>query len=286
MVNAGRHMVHQRAAPKLAAALLCALLAGCGTSASPPESWWHEYEGGVIAQDRPPPPGINAPFPNFAQVPTKPAVLPATARQVQLQDLTETRDLSLAGAAAAPLPVAAPSRPLQQSAPVDSNAAATMTSVASSAPPSGTARVPAQAVIPPNSAPVIADIDHPPELAPAPPSPADIADAGGALGAPTQTSTDFDHLSVGFDPAADQITRDATPGLVAFAQTHLKKTIIITGHGDTPGLSDANLELGWRRARAVAVTLVTAGVPAGDLRLASEASASGAGRGAELSLLK
>lgn len=66
---------HGGAAP---AAALMLLLAGC--SATPkainPVSWWHGLEGGQIAQDRPPPPKANAPYPHIAAAPTRPAGMP------------------------------------------------------------------------------------------------------------------------------------------------------------------------------------------------------------------
>lgn len=61
-----------------AAALMLLLLAGC--SATPkainPVSWWHGLEGGTIAQDRPPPPKANAPYPHIAAAPARPAGMP------------------------------------------------------------------------------------------------------------------------------------------------------------------------------------------------------------------
>jgi hypothetical protein len=41
-----------------------------------PVSWWHHMEGGAIAQDRPPPPNPNAPFPKIGNQPTRPAGMP------------------------------------------------------------------------------------------------------------------------------------------------------------------------------------------------------------------
>lgn len=38
-----------------------------------PVSWWHDLEGGKIAEERPPPPGADQPYPNLASVPPKPA---------------------------------------------------------------------------------------------------------------------------------------------------------------------------------------------------------------------
>ena len=38
-----------------------------------PVNWWHGMEGGKIAEQRPPPPGANDPYPNLASVPARPA---------------------------------------------------------------------------------------------------------------------------------------------------------------------------------------------------------------------
>ena len=41
-------------------------------SAINPVSWWHDLQGGKIAEERPPPPGADQPYPNLASVPPKP----------------------------------------------------------------------------------------------------------------------------------------------------------------------------------------------------------------------
>jgi outer membrane protein OmpA-like peptidoglycan-associated protein len=38
-----------------------------------PVTWWHDLQGGKIAEERPPPPGADQPYPNLASVPAKPA---------------------------------------------------------------------------------------------------------------------------------------------------------------------------------------------------------------------
>jgi outer membrane protein OmpA-like peptidoglycan-associated protein len=50
------------------------LLGGCSSKSSMnPVNWWHSLEGGKIAEQRPPPPKDDAPYPNLATVPAKPA---------------------------------------------------------------------------------------------------------------------------------------------------------------------------------------------------------------------
>ena len=285
MVNAGRHMVGKRKTLAMGGAL-CLLLASCSHHITGPVAWWHDYEGGEIAKDRPPPPGMHAPYPNFAQVPAKPTTLPATQRLAQQQNLSESRDLALAGAAASPLPVVTPaaaSAPVK-AAPAGSQAL-TVSSAAATARPAAAAVAPAQTdqEIAPS---VVPDIDHPPQLATAAPTEARLADVGGALGNVTPPPANLDQLTVGFDGDGDRIPRDAAPGLIAFAQAHQNKIIGITGYGGDGTRDDADLALGWRRAQAVAAALAAAGVPLSDLRLSSEAPVPAVGRGAQLTLLK
>ncbi len=282
MVNVGRDMVGKCYA---LVGALCLLLTGCGNQSGGPVTWWHNYEGGAIAQNRPPPPGANAPYPNYAQLPKKPVILPQTTRQAQMASLAENRNLTLAAAAAAPLPVTAmtPITKPKAAAPV------TMTSEAATAKPAAAvAPIATQAAAVDESAPIPAGA-APPDLAAAPPAPAVLPNLGNALGAPTVASNDFDHLTVGFDPGTVAVPREAMPGLIGFAQAHQRKIIRIAGYGD--GRNDAALAQGWQRAQAVAAALVAAGVPVKNLRLAAgqnpggQNDAAAVGRGAELSLL-
>ncbi len=74
-----------------------------------PVSWWHDLQGGKIAEDRPPPPGADQPYPNLASVPGKPAepdrAALANIANALIADRTNAQHL----AAAAPL--ADPSSP-------------------------------------------------------------------------------------------------------------------------------------------------------------------------------
>ena len=58
-----------------APAVLGLLLSGCSSfpSSMNPVTWWHDLQGGKIAEERPPPPGADQPYPNLATVPPKPA---------------------------------------------------------------------------------------------------------------------------------------------------------------------------------------------------------------------
>jgi len=292
MVNERRHMAGGRKTLILCGALGF-LLAGCEHTISSPVTWWHDYEGGEIAKDRPPPPGANEPYPNFAQLPVAPAVIPAANRQTEVQNLTESRNLALAGAAAAPLPILTVPPPAKASPPSQSlsitSAAATAKPQAAASQPTAPAPVPAAPTIAAaaqSATPVVAEIADPPALATAAPAPAALTDINGVLGSVPAPTADFNHLTVGFDGDSAVVPREATPGLIAFAQAHQAKIIAITGYGGGDSRSDAALKLGWRRAKSVALALEAAGVPAADLRLTGEAPAPVAGRGAELGLLK
>jgi len=295
MVNERRHMAGRRKTLILCGAL-CLSLAGCAHNIASPVTWWHDYEGGEIAKDRPPPPGAHAPYPNFAQVPKTPVVIPAVNRQLEVQNLAESRDLSLASAAAAPLPiltVPAPAKPPPPSQALSITSAATTAKPQTVAAAPATAKTPAPSLAPvadaasQSAAPMVAEIANPPVLATAPPAPAVLADTGDILGdAVPVPAASFDQLTVGFDGDSDVVPREAAPGLIAFAQAHQSKIIAIIGYGETGTRSDAALELGWRRAKSVALALEAAGVPASDLRLTGEAPAPVEGRGAELGLLK
>ncbi len=58
-----------------AASMFVLLVAGCSSlpASINPVSWWHNLQGGKIAEERPPPPGADQPYPNLASVPPKPA---------------------------------------------------------------------------------------------------------------------------------------------------------------------------------------------------------------------
>ena len=75
-----------------------------------PVSWWHDLQGGKIAEERPPPPGADQPYPNLATVPPKPAAAGPRARSpISRSALIADRTNAQHCGAAAPL--ADPSSP-------------------------------------------------------------------------------------------------------------------------------------------------------------------------------
>jgi outer membrane protein OmpA-like peptidoglycan-associated protein len=112
-----------------------ALLAGCGhrDPIDTPLNWWHQLEGGAIAQQRPPPPGVDDPYPRIGTTPAAaPKVASVELRHSVTEHLVEQRNLSARLNAHDPLPppvmpgpnttsLAAPARPnpAQSSATLD-----------------------------------------------------------------------------------------------------------------------------------------------------------------------
>ncbi|WP_172822925.1 hypothetical protein [Granulibacter bethesdensis] len=63
-------------------------LSGCGRDSGGfnPIGWWHDLKGGAIAGQRPPPPGVDQPYGNFASVPPRP-VMPTQAERDKIANL-------------------------------------------------------------------------------------------------------------------------------------------------------------------------------------------------------
>ena len=74
-----------------------------------PVSWWHDLQGGKIAEQRPPPPGADQPYPNLATVPPKPAepdrAALANIANALIADRTNAQHIAAAA------PIADPSSP-------------------------------------------------------------------------------------------------------------------------------------------------------------------------------
>src|SRR5271165_2623504 len=158
-------------------------LGGCSSqawSSINPVNWWHDLEGGKIAEQRPPPPGADQPDPNLASVPPKPAEPDRAALQNIADALIADRTNAQHMAAAAPLvdpssPSAAPglfgvgSTPPPGPAPPNPppnqppGASATLPAASAAPPP------PAAPAAPPEKAPVGA-VEAAPLAAPAAPT--------------------------------------------------------------------------------------------------------------------
>ncbi|MCH4091110.1 hypothetical protein [Acetobacter sp.] len=123
----------------------CALLAGCQHRdlVDTTVDWYHQHEGGVIAQQRPPAPGQLDPYPRVGLTPTTPPSLPSPElRQSITNNLIASRNLTMRTTAQngtltpviPPPPNAASSNKPAAPASDASKAATTQASAATSAP--------------------------------------------------------------------------------------------------------------------------------------------------------
>ena len=305
------------------------LLAGCDTKVAPdaPLTWWHDLEGGTVANQRPPPPGVNDPYPNVATVPARPVPTDLLSRQRIADSLAAQRDQAEAQAAGDPLSVKpltpAPPRPPPK---VDLNASTETLDAVTPPPapvgpppapvgprPAPVAAVAAPAAPPPASAaaapapvtqkavtaaavpvPAIGSVAQPaaavasgpvPPLAAAPPTlpavegytpplPPPVAAAAPPAAAPVANT-----VQVAFSPGSSTLPPSAPFNLRKFALQHKGVPVIVVGHGESvqPN-ADAQgqaLELGLKRAQAIAASLTEAGIPAANLRLSADAAGTG-----------
>ena len=295
--------------------LVC--LGGCSNyHQKGPEAWYHEKVGGAISSERPPPPGLNDPFPNLATVPAKPAQADAAAWNKITAGLMTDRVNANQAAALAPIPTTAsvpPARGKQPPQPQGAASGASAALMGASPPPvpAGKATVPPTAHAAPATpvlgtmaakapAPILSSADAAarvangqlpalptqepprPNIAPGPPPPLVPITAAPPEATPLSAGAD----TVDFSRGSAALNDAALADVKAIAAARGDRGIAITGYGDTTtsdasGQSDA-LGLGVSRAQALATALVAQGVPYARLRLNAES----AGRGASLRLLE
>lgn len=126
-----------RSGGRVLALSLCAL-ASCAQTSLNPVNWYHAIEGGKIADERPPPPQSDAPYPNLASVPARPAPIDAPARGAIAQGLVADRTNAQYSASLSPLPPPAnpANRPVPPTPRPAGEEAAAASLPAASAPPS------------------------------------------------------------------------------------------------------------------------------------------------------
>ncbi|MBN9563111.1 MAG: hypothetical protein J0H14_20660 [Alphaproteobacteria bacterium] len=262
------------------------LLSGCSSlpSSINPVEWWHGLQGGAIAEQRPPAPGADQPYPNLASVPDKPASPDMKLHQQIADALVADRANAQHAAAAAPLPdpsspTASPALFGRGSAPPPAPAASADTASASldaaTAPPAPPA---AQAAAPPSKAPVGA-------VATAPLAPPPGADVPGSTSAADATTPPALPTTPPMPPtlpgaptsavAAPAPPPPAPPKAAAVAA--VPKEVGQPGEATSsdPAAQSAALTLGLSRAQAMAAALAKDGVPAASVRVDAQA----AGRG-------
>ncbi|HEY7578966.1 MAG TPA: hypothetical protein VH855_15355 [Acetobacteraceae bacterium] len=240
-------------------------------------SWWHDLEGGKIAEERPPPPGADQPYPNLASVPPKPAAPDRAALANIASALVADRTNAQHVAAAAPIadpssPSASPELfgkgtvppPAPPPPPGSQQASATMPAVeappAPAAPP-GQADQPAsrsETPPPPAKAPVgdvqstpiappgataqpAAQAAAPPSLPAAPPPPPSLP---GIAGTPPATATAAAPSPPGAAPAAPPASPPAAPSQVSVT--------FVNGSAELPSFAaDTLKQLAGRRGNGV-----------------------------------
>ncbi|MCQ8279080.1 OmpA family protein [Acetobacteraceae bacterium KSS8] len=153
-----------------ASAMLAALLllAGCGgrDPVDAPVNWWHQLEGGEIARQRPPPPGVDAPYPLVGTTPSKPpAMLSPDLRAALTQHLEEQRNLSARLNADDPIAALPPTPPAATAKPAPATGPAPSAAVASAPgqkPEPGGGTSPAAANAPAASSATLDAVEAPP----------------------------------------------------------------------------------------------------------------------------
>ena len=271
-----------------------------GCSAPPaslsPADWWHALEGGKIAEQRPPPPNADAPYPNLGSVPQRPVITDAATRgQIASTLLADRANAQYAGplmpeppppggpAKASGSPAGTPPRPPPPSPPAESDTPSASLQAAT-APPAAPGKLPAPGpAAPPPS-------DRPDAAADGPATQALPADAGGltipaapppaphvqgadipATTAPTpppvapstpppvpKPSTAATSVAVPFQPGAAVIAPESQDALRALALRRGAAPMEAIGYGDAAGAepSGQSAALPLALARARAVAAV------------------------------
>jgi outer membrane protein OmpA-like peptidoglycan-associated protein len=166
---------------------LLPFLAGCGAPSYNPVDWWHNLEGGPIADARPPPPNADAPYPGLGNIPPKPVITPPAQRAQIANGLIADRANAQYDASLAPLPPAAGAPgtgPVPPPPAPGGENASNATLAAASAPARPPTRPASSGPATPKPAPVTA-VQSSPLAAPSPPtvSPPAAGAAGAAAAA-------------------------------------------------------------------------------------------------------
>ena len=233
---------------------LLAGLAGCkgGGPVGAGVDLFHDLQGGVIAQQRPPPPGVNDPFPSIGSIPARPAAPDIVAQQHIADQLAAQRDQAEQAAAANPLTPRAPPPALPKPAAApDPNAnrvvvdAAPTPVAAKAAPPSAPAApkpgsdIPGLAAVPAVGAAVVSG--PLPSLADAPPpAPVGLGALPTLPGAPPVDAVKLAALpklaaaaAPAGSPAAPATAAAAAAPTKSFLDTVLSPTAVPGPIGDT-----------------------------------------------------
>jgi outer membrane protein OmpA-like peptidoglycan-associated protein len=267
------------------AVLLPLLLAGCGEQQlNGAIDLFHGLEGGPIADQRPPPPGADAPYPNIGTTPSRPLAADAAAQQRIEDSLAAQRDAATAEAAKDPIKPLPPAPLPPKPEAADPNENKVVVDAAPSppppkpapAPPSGTGIDAVPALVAPVASGPLPDLAAAPPPGPVgfaidvplpPPSPAIVAK-------PPETLPNG--VAVAFTPGSSTLPPSANLRLRRYAMAHHGAQFIVTGRGDGGG-KDADAQsravaLGLKRAAAIAVSLGGSGVAAGNIHIRADAA--------------
>lgn len=291
------------------------LLAGCQHDpVDTPVGWWHQLEGGAIAGQRPPPPGVDDPYPHVGTTPAAaPEVASIELRRSVTEQLVEQRNLSARQNAHDPLPPPVAARPAKAASvpsvapPVPNPAQSSAVLDAADAPPPPTPVAPPPVVAPPHAAAVASDEpdlampafvasgapDGPAEMPPIPGAPPPPPGLPGLAMPPPPSYAPPTHPAYALttppgDPlkfvaGSDVLGPDQAKTLLAIASHRHGGTIFVHGYGDAT--SDAPqdqaqaLTLAAYRARSVADALEKQGVPASAIQIRADAFGRGASAG-------
>jgi outer membrane protein OmpA-like peptidoglycan-associated protein len=268
-----------------------AALSGCGSGhpVETPVQWWHHLQGGAIAQSRPPPPGADLPYPHVFTIPPKPEIPSPAFRQTVETELTQDRDTTERLLARTPidLSVVPPPPPRQTLAkppaagtapapPSDDTANATLP--AADAKPAPAPQVAARAA--PGAAPdggplpgtpltlvgTAPDLSGLPSIPDSPPPPPTFESVAAQpaptppppLPAPAPPAPNATRILFGTGDATLNVSQKDSLGDVANLRG--KGSIAVEGHGeansDTPGAQEQAVQLGLKRAQAIADALI------------------------------
>ena len=292
---------------KQAAWALALSLGGCGSIAdlggariadANPVDWWHNLEGGAIAEQRPDPPGAQDPFPNLSIVPARPVPTPQAQRLALTAQLTAERDGARRDGARDPLAaLPAPAAPkanrapdLTSTSPPSTLPASTLpastpppmaTLDAASAPPAPAglreplpARVPVAAKTRPPARGVLPSGPVPDLPAGPPPTPI-LSGMPAATFAPA-TRRLTPSLMVAFAPNDDALPPGTQLAVQALADRRFGGAVLVFSGGDAPpsaaGQQGPALALALRRAQVLGRAVAAAGVPPAQTRTRAEAS--------------
>ena len=279
-------MLRQGAA--LALGLVLAL-AGCDRPLNGAIDLFHDMEGGPVTQLRPPPPGVNDPYPYIGSTPARPLAPDVAAEQRIGDTLAAQRDAAAADAARDPIKTIPPVAPPPKPVPADPNANRVTVDAAPSPAPAPAPR-PAPQPTPSAStgldsipAPTAALDSGPlPDFAAAPPP---IPEGLGVVAPPPPPSAPqivvkppaplANGILVAFTPGSSTLPPSATLTLRRFVMAHRASGFAVVGHGDggprDPDSQSRAMELGLRRAASIATSLSSAGVPASKIQLRADA---------------